>query len=796
MLALREQVRAEQRPRWRYQCSPYHTSSALYPVVQHLERAAGLAREDKAEVRLAKLRAVLGGDPGEALPLLAELLGMPTGEPSTSPDMTPQERKVRTSKALLDLLETTASNTHLLLVLEDAHWIDPTTQELFDLVVEQIQRLPVLLVVTFRPEYRPPWTGHAHVTLLTLARLAREEAAGIAREVAGKALPQLVLAEIVRKTDGVPLFIEELTKTVTESGLLRDADDRYALDGALPPLAIPTTLHDSLLARLDRLAPAKEVAQIGAVIGREFSHALLAAVAPLPSEHLASALDELVAAELVFRRGHPPDATYVFKHALVQDAAYGTLLKSCRHQLHARVAEILERDLADVVEAQPEILAHHCTQAGLAEKAIDYWYAAGEQATRRSAMSEAVAHLTTALKVLEQLPRGPDRARRELELWAALGGALITAKGYAAPETAAAFAQAYDLCRQLGDVERLFPILFGRYVTHLLGGKLAVAHEAAAQWLHLAEKHKQRDALMTSHRCVGTASFMLGDLTRARSHMEQALVLYDPPRHRALAFVYANDVRVATLQWLACTLFALGYPDQARRRSREASDAAPELGHANTTAASLQCVCMLSEFLARRQDVQAHAESLITLATAKGFPYWGAMGTIMQGWALADEGQMDTGVAQLRHGLAAWQATGAALIMPYYLSLLARVLAKGGRGSAALETLDKALRLAETTGERWFEAELHRLKGEALLHDDATNMAEAEACFHSAMEIAQQQSAKWWELRAAGSLARLWADRGEPHKAYTLLAPVYGWFTEGFDTADLKDAKALLDELG
>ena len=327
-----------------------------------------------------------------------------------------------------------------------------------------------------------------------------------------------------------------------------------------------------------------------------------------------------------------------------------------------------------IVEAQPETLAHHCTQAGLVEKAIHYWYAAGEQATRRSAMTEAVAHLTTALKLLEQLPSGPDRARRELELWAALGGALITAKGYAAPETAAAFAQAYDLCRQLGDVERLFPALFGRYVTHLLGAKLAVAAQSATEMLHLAQEHANDDALVTSHRCLGTASFMLGDPTTARTHLERALALYDPKRHRALAFVYANDVRVAGLQWLTCALFALGYPDQAHLRSREASAGALELGHANTTAASLQCACMLSEFLGRRQDVQALAQSLIALATEKSFPYWLAMGTIMQGWTLADRGTAQIGIAQIRRGLIDWQKTGAALIVPYYMSLLARAL--------------------------------------------------------------------------------------------------------------------------
>jgi class 3 adenylate cyclase/predicted ATPase len=797
--ALRERLGDEPCTPLSHYCSPYHVNSALHPVIGLLERAARLDRNEPPTQQLARLEALLGRSTerlDEVLPLLAALLGIPSGDRYPAPALAPEVLKRRTLLALVDQLASLAGQQPVLVSYEDVHWADPSTLELLGDVIERIPQLRVLALITFRPEFQPPWTGHAHVTTLTMSRLGRRQGADLVARVTGdKPLPAEIVEQIVARADGVPLFVEELTKTIVESGLLADVGDRYVLSGPLPPLAIPATLHDSLMARLDRLAPVKEVAQTAAVIGREFSHELLAAVAQMSASQLGDALDQLVSSELVFRRGEPSEATYSFKHALVQDAAYQSLLKSKRQQHHARITKVLEEQFPETAEAQPQLLAHHCTEAGLVEKAIKYWQKAGQQAVSRSAMTEAVAHLSTALKLIELLPGGPKRTPQELELWAALGGALITAKGYAAPETAVAFARAYELWPQLGDVERLFPILFGRYVTSLLGGKLAVACEAAAKWLHLAEKHRQRDALMTSHRCFGTALFMLGDLTRARAHMEEALVLYDPPRHRALAFVYANDVRVATLQWLACTLFALGYPDQARKRSREASAAAPELGHANTTAASLQCACMLSEFLARRQDVQAHAESLITLATAKGFPYWRAMGTIMKGWALADEGQIDAGGTQLRHGLVAWQETGAALIMPYYLSLLASVLAREGRGSAALEALDKALRLAEKTGERWFEAELHRLKGEAFLHGDATNRAEPEACFHRAIEIAQQQNAKSWELRAAGSLARLWADRGERHKAYDLLAPVYGWFTEGFETADLKDANALLDEL-
>jgi predicted ATPase len=428
---------------------------------------------------------------------------------------------------------------------------------------------------------------------------------------------------------------------------------------------------------------------------------------------------------------------------------------------------------------------------------LAYWRKAGQRAIARSAAAEAVAQLTQGLELLQQLPDDAERRRWELDLQIALGSALIAAPGYAAPETAAAYARAYELCREAGAVRRLFPVLYGRYVTHLLGAKLAVARDAAAESLRLAERQDDdRATLATSHRTAGTAAFALADLSAARMHLEQALALYDPERHRPLAIVYAQDVRVAGLSWLALTLFVQGFPEQALRRSDEALAAAPEVRHPNTTAQSLLCACVLSELVGRRQQVRAHAEMLVALATEHRLPFWLAMGTIMRGWALADAGEAEAGIAQLRRGLVAWENTGAALIVPYYLGLLAKALANAGRAGEGLGALTEALDRVARTEELWFEAELHRLRGELLLALTEPDQPEAEACFRQALAVARAQAARIWELRAAASLAQLWRDQGKRAEAHDLLAPVYAWFTEGFDTADLEHAKALLDQLG
>jgi class 3 adenylate cyclase len=562
---LRGRLQGESHIRLFYQCSPHHTTSPLHPLIEQLERAAALERDDPPQRKLSKLETLLARGTDElnrAVPLIAALLGIPTGGRYSLPELTPQRRKQRTLEVLVDQLDRLAAAEPVLLAYEDVHWIDPTTQELLGLAIERIRRLPALALITFRPEFAPPWIGLPHVSRLALTRLGRRDGAAMVDRVVGeKALPDEVAAQIVAKTDGIPLFVEELTKTVLESGLLKDAGDRYELAGPLPALAIPSTLHDSLLARLDRLAPVKEVAQIGAVIGREFSYTLLAAVADRHEADLQVALDQLVQAELIFRRGSPPEATYSFKHALVQDAAYGTLLKSRRQHLHARIARVLEEQFAEQARAQPELLAQHFSQAGLSNEALSYWQRAGQSASARSAQAEAVRHFKNALEQLEGLPESAGRADKELELQVALGTALIAAKGFAAAETGCAYARARVLARLHADPARLFPVLYGQWVFHTVRAELEPAKDLAEEMLRLSEEQVDSHELLIAHRMVGYIDLLLGRPASARAHLEQVLALYDPERHRSLASLYAYEPRAAALAYLPVVHLLLGYPN-------------------------------------------------------------------------------------------------------------------------------------------------------------------------------------------------------------------------------------------
>jgi class 3 adenylate cyclase/predicted ATPase len=798
VLELRERLRAEEHTSVRYNCSAFHRNSALHPAIEQLTWAAGFAPGDEAATRLVKLEALVAQATAaeEVAPYLADLLGLPADGRHTLPPLTPQETKARSFRALLAQLEGLAQQNSVLLVLEDAHWCDPTTLELFDRVVERIVSLPVLLVVTFRPEFRPPWAArHPHVTSLPLNRLGPAEARAIVDRVAGgRELPEELLAAIVARTDGVPLFVEELTKAVLEAGLLRDEGDRYVLRVPLPLMAIPDTLHGSLLARLDRLGSVRTVAQTAAAIGREFPHKLLAAVAPLSKDELEEALAQLVKSELISRRGVPPEATYTFKHALVRDAAYESLLRSRRQELHARIAEILERQLPETVDLQPELLAHHYTEAGLAEQAIHYWRRAGARAAERSANLEAVVHLRKGLELLGKLPEGAERARRELGLQVALGGALISTKGYAAPETGQAYARAHQLCGELGESPLLFPALYGQYVHHEVRSEFAASHAYAQELLRLGQEKADPVSLLVGHRIVGASLFYLGRPTVACTHLEQAVALYVPEEHRSLALVYGYDARVVSRFYLLETLFVLGYPDRALALCREALAEAHGLSP-GTLAYALNHAGYAHHFRREREPVRMLAEELVLLAKEQSFPYWLAAGTILKGWALADGGRSEAGIAALRHGIEAWRATGAELYMPYHLALLSEAEAKGGQSTEALSRLAEALARATRTGEGWFDAELHRLKGRVLSSLHGGDPAEAEGCFRQALEVARGQGARMWELRAAADLARLLAAKGERAEARDLLAPIYGWFTEGFDTPDLREAEALLQEL-
>jgi predicted ATPase len=604
-----------------------------------------------------------------------------------------------------------------------------------------------------------------------------------------------VVEQIVAKTDGVPLFVEELTKMVLDAGLLEEQADHYALTGPLPPLAIPTTLHDSLTARLDHLAAVKGLAQLGATLGREFPYDLLQAVSPWDEVTLRRGLQQLVEAEFLYQQGLPPQATYRFKHALIQDAAYQSLLRSTRQRHHQHIAQVLEARFPTLCATQPEVLAHHFTEAGLREQAIGYWQQAGQRAIERSANLEAIGHLTTALDVLKTLPDTPERTQHELTLYTALGVPLRATKGFGAPEVGQVYARARALCQQVEETPQLSPVLRGLWEYYELQGELQTARELGEQLLTLAQHVREEELLLVAHHVLGDTLVWLGEFAGARAHLEQGMVLYHPQQHRAHAFLYGYDSGVHGLSFGAWALWYLGYPDQALRRVHDALRLAQDVSHPFSLGFALAFAAWLHQL--RREGHAAHerAAALIALATDQGFPFWDSWGTVLRGWALAEQGQCAEGIAQLRQGIAAWRATGAALQLPYYLALLVEAYGKAGQAEEGLRVLAEALAAVHTTGERQHEAELHRLKGALLLAQDGADAQEAERCFRQAMDVACQQQAKSLELRAATSLSRLWQQQGNCAEAHKLLAPIYGWFTEGFDTADLQEAKALLETL-
>ncbi|WP_439364696.1 AAA family ATPase [Bradyrhizobium sp. DASA03005] len=795
--ALRERLENEPHTALSHYCSSHHQTSPLHPVIGLLERAAGFAADDLVATRLDKLEALLAlssDDVPVVAPLLAALLSLEAGARYPPLDLSPHRQKERTLEVLVDQVLGLATRRPVLALYEDVHWADPTSLELLDLLIDRVQGAPVLVLITFRPQFEPSWTRYAHVTALTLSRLSRRQGAAIVGRLSGgKALPPAVLDQIVAKTDGVPLFVEELTRTVLETNLLRDEGDHYALAGPLPPMAIPATLQESLLARLERLAPAREVAQVAAAIGREFSHELLARTTALPESELQAALDDLVGSGLVFRRGTPPLATYSFKHALVQDAAYATLVRAKRQRLHARIAAALEQHFPETVQAQPELLAHHYTEAGLAEPAIDYWLRAGQRAIARSAMTEAVAQLRNGLNLLKGVPEA-DRSRRELDLQITLGVALMATQGWAAPEAGRANARARELCEQIGATSQLWPVLYGQWVFHGVRAEHTAAREVADEFLRRVQDHQETSATLVAHRVSGTGSFWRGEVAAARSHLEQALALYDPERHRSLAFLYVQDPRVAALSGISWTLFALGYPEQARARSREALDSARELAHLNTLGYALLFSCFFEQYHGAWREAQERAETLVELSTEQNFPHFLAAATVIRGWALTQSGELETGLAQLLRGLPAWRATGAGLYEPYFLGLQAEVLGRLGAAEEGLDLVAQALHRVEETGERWFEAELHRMTGELMLRLPNADARAAGARFGIAAATARQQGAKLWELRAATRLAQSWKEQGRCGEAHDLLSPLYSQFTEGFGTPDLQAASAVLRE--
>ena len=796
---LRAQVRDEGWPRIALRCSAYHQHSALYPVITHVERVLDMQREDAPATKLAKLEQGLRPyrlPLDEVVPLFAALLSVPLDGRYAAPTLTPQQQKQQTLDALVAWMLEEAERQPVLVAWEDLHWADPSTLEMLGLVLEQTPTVPMLHVLTYRPEFAPPWPTRSHMTPLTLNRLERPQVEALITHLAGgKPLPAEVVQHIVAKTDGVPLYVEELTKMLLQSALLREDVDHYTLTGPLGSVAIPDTLQDALMARLDQLHTAKEVAQVGAVLGREFAYEMLQALATQDEATLQAGLAQLVGAELLYQRGRPPRATYTFKHALIQDAAYASLLKSTRQRLHQQMVQLCETRFPEVVATQPEVVARHCTAAGQDEAAIRYWQRAGQRALQGSAHAEAVAHLRQGLAVLTPLPETPARLQQELDLQVALGPALRATQGQAAPEVERAYARARELCAQLGDTPQLFPVLRGLMLYYQERGDLQTATHLGEQLLRLAQAQPDPALRLLAHYQLGQVLFYRGEPAAAQTHHTQALALYDPQAHRVLAVRYGVDLGVAAHGFLARELWYLGFPDQALQHSQAARTLAQEVAHPLSLAQALVFAATVHQY--RREVLAAHeqAAAAMTLATAQGFAEYVARGTVLHGWALAMQGQGEAGLAAMRQGLAAELATGSTLWQPYFLGLLAEAYGAGGHPDEGLAALAEALAVTDTTEARFYAAELSRLKGALLLQQAVPDAAQAETCFHQALDVARQQQAKSFELRAATSLARLWQSQDKRQDAYDLLAPVYEWFTEGFDTADLQEAQALLEEV-
>jgi len=776
---LEGRLKTEPHVRLRYLCSPYHQDSALYPVAEQIGRAAGFAPHDPPATRLEKLEALLAHveTPDGDAAFIADLLSLPISEQHPLHDLSPQRKKERALEALIRLLEGLARRQPVLVVFEDAHWIDPTSRELLDLVIERIHDLPVLSIVTFRPEFQPGWTGQPQVTTLTLNRLDRRDRSVLIMQIAGAAaLPYEVVDQLADRSDGVPLFIEELTKSVVESG------------AALA--AVPTSLHDSLMARIDRLGSVRLVAQIGAALGRQFPYPLLRAVSDLPDDELCTGLASLVASELVFQRGAPPDAVYTFKHALVQDAAHGSLLRDTRQRLHSRIAEALRAHSPELIDTQPELFARHYAEAGMAEESAAFWGKAGTRSLARSAMTEAMAQLQEGLDQLALLPDTVERKRQELEFCVALGTALRAVKGFAAPETGRAWSRARELWEEQGSPQEFINIPFAQATYHGLRHERDLALSLIEEVLRLSHQRNDANGLILGYSEMGENLMFAGELLSSRSHLERALAV------RNLSFqpsFFTHDPLVPARGNLAILLFCLGYPDQAWAASRAMIAEAQRLGHPASLALSRIFDAILLSLVGDNAALDARSDELIAAATEHGFALYRAQGTIFAGWAKVKYGEVSEGNRLLRSGVDAYRATGSEVWMPHYLALLAMALEIAGQTEEAAVSLDDALRNVERTGERWFEAELNRYKAELLLRQG--NAEAAETLFRKAIRVAQGQHAKLWELRAAVSLARLHLDRGRPADARSLLAPVYSWFTEGLDTPDLNEAKALLDDL-
>ncbi len=791
-VALSEHIETEPHVRWRYFCSPHSQDSALHPFIVQLERAAGFSRDDTVEAKLGKLRALLmpGTRDDDDIALLSELLSLPSS--AADLNLSPQRKREKLFDAMLSQLEAESRRRPVLTVFEDVHWADPTSRELLDLTVDRVRRLPVLLAITFRPEFQPPWAGRSHVTSLVLNRLDERDGATLAQDLAGNALTTDIVAEIVERTDGVPLFVEELTKAVLESAGQRDRVAAVTAKTSLTPLSVPATLHASLVARLDRLGPApKAIAQIGAVLGHEFAYELIEPVAQRDERELQAALAQLSDAGLLFCRGIAPHSSYLFKHALVQEAAYGMLLRGRRQELHARVAAVLEQHFADLVDRQPELLAHHLTGAGDTERAVDQWLKAGRHAAARLAHLEAIGHFERGLATIEALPEGPARDGREAELQLARGLSLFTAEGFISAQAAEAYARAREVAEQLGNPRQQFMAVYGLWQSANGAGRIHDCRKLSNRLQQLAADDRDDELLLQAHHSAWATCMFSGEPSASREHSDAGRRIYDPDRHRLHRDLYGgHDPGTCARHSGALANWLLGYPEKGLELGREALALAERIAHPFSLAHALQFNSMLHLDRGEPELALQRLEAAEALAAEQRLGFVSEP-QLLRGAALTLQGAFSEAVIRLREGLAG--RFGATRMRCFGLARLADALIRQGEYDAALAAARDGLSTKEETGHRWWEAELYRLEGVAL--SGLNRLEEGQNALEEALHIAQRQQAKAYELRAAMSLARLWGEQGRRSEARELLAPVYGCFIEGFETADLKEGKALLDQL-
>ena len=797
---LEVKLQDEPHTRLRYSCSPQHQGSALYPVISQINRAAGIAGTDSDEQKFDKLSSLLARSIKAPLDiaLIADLLSISTKGRLPQLELSPQARKLRTFAAIAAAIKELSSRQPLLIVFEDVHWSDPTSLELAELCVDAAERQKLLMVLTSRPGFSPAWADRPHVTHVTLNRLTRAHASAIIESIAGEmSLPQEVLEQILDRTDGVPLFVEELSKTVLESGLTRFDGD--AATGSPGAQAIPSTLQASLLARLDRMSSVRVVIQIAAAIGREFAFELLSAVYLFPEEQLREALLRLGSAELIYRQTDAPNESYKFKHALVQDAAYATLLRPQRKELHARIAKALEERFPDRVSTEPEVLAYHFSQAGLVPPAIKYWQAAAQRATERAGNVEAVAYFDKALALLQTMPETPERDQQELMLLVGRGLPLTAIGSYAAADVGDNYRSAHALCKRMGAAPQIFPVLQGLYRFYLVGAELQTALDTTTQLLDIAEKSQDQNLLMEAHQAQAFSLGFRGELQPAQEHFDKCMALLDPERFRGRMHSYSTDTATSALGLGALIAWLRGYPDRSAATAERALARARDVDHPYTLAWALSYAAVLHQLQGDTSMTRHFAEECVALSRQRDFPFWLASNRIMRGWALAVAGeQVAEGIAELRDGLAGWSKTGAGIYTPYFTCCLAEAYLAAGQPADGLAPLTEIIAVVQRSGEGWWQPELYRMKGELLreagqVDEDGAN---PEHYFHKALQLATHQGARSLALRAIMSLCRLWAPQsGERSKARECLATIYATFDEGLDTPDLRGARQLLDQL-